>query len=128
MSAAPSPSFAAFVGIDWADAHHDIALQAADAARVEVSRIEPTPELVRQWVATLETRFGGRPIAIALETSRGPLVQALLEAPFIVLYPVNPRSLQRFREAFSPNGAKDDVPDARLLLALVVKHREQLHP
>ena len=31
-------------------------------------------------------------------------------------------------EAFVPNGAKDDRPDARLLLALLVKHRALLHP
>jgi len=127
MSAEGQTSFAAFVGIDWADAHHDIAFQACDAGSVEISRLAHTPASLTQWVASLRMRFGGRPVAIALETSRGPLVHALLEAPFIVLYPVNPRSLRRFREAFSPNGAKDDVPDARLLLDLLVKHREQLH-
>jgi len=65
-------------------------------------------------------------VGIAVETSRGPLVHALLEAPFVILYPVNPRSLKRFREVFSPNGAKDDVPDARLLLTLLARHRDQL--
>lgn len=122
------PPFAALVGIDWADDHHDVALQAADSAAVEASRLAHTPNALAAWLATLAARFGGRPVGIALETSRGPLVHALLEASFVVLFPVNPRSLRRFREAFTPSGAKDDAPDARLLLELLAKHRDHLAP
>lgn len=119
------PPLAAAIGIDWASDHHDIAVQPT-AGAVEECQVTHTPEALRQWLADLERRFAGQPIGIAVETSRGPLVQALLEAPFVVLYPINPRSLRRFRETFSPNGAKDDAPDARLLLALLVQHRERL--
>jgi len=123
---APLPPVAAYLGIDWADAHHDVALQAADAAAVEMGRVAHTPNALAAWLATLGARFGGRPVAVALETSRGPLVHALLEVPWLILYPINPRSLRRFREAFTPSGAKDDGPDARLLLEFLVKHRERL--
>ena len=119
---------AAMIGLDWGDARHDVALQATDTAPVETYRLDHTPEAIAAWLAALAHRFKGETIGVALETSRGPIVHALLEAPFIVLFPVNPRSLRRFREAFSPNGAKDDEPDARLLLALLVKHRAQLQP
>jgi transposase len=51
-----------------------------------------------------------------------------MEVPFVVIYPVNPRALNRFREAFYPSGAKDDKPDAMLLLELLVKHRHMLQP
>ena len=119
---------AALIGLDWGDQRHDIALQVADTATVETSRLDHTPAAIAAWLATLAERFQGAPIGIALETSRGAIVHALLEAPFIVLYPIQPRSLKRFREAFSPNGAKDDTPDARLLLALLVHHRAQLAP
>jgi transposase len=124
----PLPTaLAASIGIDWANDHHDVALSAADTDAIEEFRLDHTPAALTRWLTELATRFAGRPVGIAVETSRGPLVQALLEAPFIILYPVNPRSLRRFREAFAPNGAKDDRPDARLLLALLTKHREQLH-
>jgi transposase len=126
------PPLAAAIGIDWADDHHDIALQALDGtdfdAPIETHRLPHSPDAIATWLAALATRFAGRAIGIAIETSRGPLVHALLEAPFVILYPVNPRSLKRFREVFSPNGAKDDLPDARLLLTLLVRHREQLRP
>lgn len=119
---------AAMIGLDWGDQRHDVALQAADSATVETSRLDHDPAAIAAWLATLAERFHGAPIGIALETSRGAIVHALLEAPFVVLYPIQPRSLKRFRETFSPNGAKDDTPDARLLLALLVHHRAHLAP
>lgn len=123
------PPLAAAIGIDWASDHHDLALAPlAPSGPVEEFQLAHTPEALRAWLAALATRFPGGVIGIAIETSNGPLVNVLLEAPFIVLYPVNPRSLHRFREAFSPNGAKDDAPDARLLLTLLLQHRERLTP
>ena len=76
--------------------------------------------------ATLRQRYANRLVGIAVETSRGPLVHALLEHDFVVLYPVNPRSLKRFRETFTPSGAKDDRPDADLLCEMLAKHRDRL--
>lgn len=127
-AAVPTPDVAAFVGIDWADQAHEIALLARDSATVERQTVRHAPEEIHAWLASLETRFGGAPIAIAMETSRGPLVHALLESSIVRLYPVNPRSMHRFRETFSPNGAKADAPDAQLLLELLVKHRDKLTP
>jgi transposase len=118
---------AARIGIDWADDHHDFCLQEAGSNRIESGQIQQTPEAVAEWVAGLRQRFCGRHVGICLETKRGPLVAALLEHEFIVLYPVNPRTLKRFREAFAPNGAKDDPDDAGLLLDLLSKHQDRLH-
>lgn len=117
---------AACVGIDWAKDSHLIALRVEGGEQVEVHTLEHSPQAIQSWLSTLTTRFGAAPIAVAVETSRGPLVHALLEAPQVQLYPVNPRALCRYREAFTPNGAKDDAPDARLLLDLACKHRDQL--
>lgn len=128
MEPSPLLPLAAMIGLDWGTAHHDVALQVTGTATVEPCRLAHEPAALAAWLATLAQRFGGAAVGIAIETSRGPVVHALLEAPFVVLYPVNPRSLARFREAFTPSGAKDDGPDARLLLALLVKHRELLHP
>ena len=42
------------------------------------------------------------------------------------LYPVNPLQLARYRETFSPGGAKDDLPEADLLSELLYSHRDRL--
>lgn len=121
-------SLAALIGIDWADQHHDLSLQETGASQVERRRLAHSPEAIVEWIGELRSRFRGKPVGIAVETSRGPLIHALLEHEFIVLYPINPRSLRRFRETFAPSGAKDDVPDADLLREMLVKHRERLRP
>lgn len=120
-------ALAARIGIDWADDHHDFCLQEDGASRIESGRLPQDPAAIAEWVAGLRRRFGGRPVGICLETKRGALVAALIEHDFIVLFPVNPRTLKRFREAFAPNGSKDDPDDAGLLLELLVKHEDRLH-
>lgn len=119
-------AFAALIGIDWADDHHDVALQESGSEEVERLRIPHTPEDLSAWVRRLARRFGGRKIGIAVETSRGPLIHALLQHDFVVLYPINPLSARRFREVFAPSGAKDDPVDAGLLLEILLKHRPRL--
>ena len=122
----PQLPFAALVGIDWGDRHHAICLGPAGTQRREHSQLEQTPEALHAWAAQLRRRFRGQPVAICLEQSRGPLVHALLAHEFLVLFPVNPKQLARFREAVSSSGAKDDRPDAELLLELLTKHGDRL--
>jgi transposase len=120
--------FAAFVGIDWADAKHDGCLQAAGSAKRERFQLEHTPEAIDAWVTTLRTRFNGQPVAICLELNKGPLVFALRTYDFLVLFPINPLTLARYREAFTPSRAKDDPTDAELQLELLLTHRDKLQP
>src|SRR5499426_667070 len=121
-------TFAAFVGIDWADAKHDGCLQAAGAAKQECFQLEHTPEAIDAWVTTLRTRFHGHPVALCLELTKGPLVSALRKYDFLVLFPINPLTLARYREAFTPSRAKDDPTDAALQLELLLTHRDKLPP
>jgi hypothetical protein len=44
------------------------------------------------------------------------------------LYPINPKELASYREAFRPSGAKDDPSDAELLWQFVSLHHGQLRP
>jgi hypothetical protein len=65
---------------------------------------------------------------VCLEQSKGSLIYVLLKYAFLVLYPVNPRTLAKFCEAFAPSRAKDDPTDAQLALELLKKHRDKLRP
>jgi transposase len=121
-------AFAAFVGIDGADANHDGCLQTAGSAKRAYFQLEHTPEAIDAWVTTLRTRFNSQPVAICLELTQGPLVSALRKYDFLVLFPINPLTLARYREAFTPSRAKDDPTDAALQLALLLTHRDQLQP
>lgn len=121
---------AAFVGIDWADQKHDIALRALSSqAKPEHHRIESQPEALADWVLALRERFGSQAkILICLEQSRGALIHFLMGYDCFELYPINPKQLDNYRKAFHPSGAKDDPSDAELLCQFVSLHHEQLHP
>jgi len=128
MTQTSHDTFAAFIGIDWADAKHDGCLQAAGTAKRECFQLEHTPEAIDAWVTTLRTRFNGQPVAVCLELDKGPLVSALRKYDFLVLFPINPLTLARYREAFTPSRAKDDPTDAALQLELLLTHRDKLQP
>ena len=120
--------YAALIGLDWGDQAHACALQVQGLTAVEKFNLTHSAESLQDWIASLRQRFGGRPIAIALEAKHGPLIHALLHVEFITLYPINPKTSALYRQAFNPSGAKDDLPDAELLLNLLLVHRDKLMP
>jgi transposase len=94
----------------------------------ETSTLAHTPEAIAQWVAALEKRFPNGKIALCLEQAKGALISALLAYPFLVLYPVNPATAARYRQAFKTSRAKSDPSDAQVCLELLLHHRAKLTP
>ena len=70
-AATSEPEWAAFAAIDWADQKNFWRLLPAGSRQSEQGELENTPEAVEAWAAGLQQRFGGRPIAVILEQSRG---------------------------------------------------------
>jgi len=128
MTASTPHEFAVFIGLDWADAKHDICLQVADSDKRELTVLEHRPEAIESWATALLQRFKGQPIAIALELTKGPIVEALRKYDQLVLFHINPMMLAKYREAFTPSQAKDDPTDAELQLDLLLRHRDKLKP
>jgi len=122
------PDWAAFVAIDWADQKHFWRLAEAGSGRQEYGEVENTPEAVDVWATGLNVRFGGRPIAVCLEQSRGSLVCLLAKYAHLVLFPVHPKTAAQYRETFCPSGAKSDPSDTASLLDLLLRHRDKLRP
>jgi transposase len=121
-----SHDYAAFIGIDWADEKHDVYLMAD--GKCEHCVIAQDAEALQAWVSDLRRRFDGRPVAVCLEQSRGGLIYALLNYEFLVLFPINPKQLSRYREALAPSGCKGDPADARLLCRFLAEHHNALRP
>jgi transposase len=127
MPSQPS-DFAAVIGLDWADRKHDICLMATSQDKPEFTTIAHDPIAIDAWACQLKRRFQGRQVAVVLETARGPIVSALLEYDFFVIFPVNPASLAKYRRTFTPSGAKDDPTDAFLAVDFFHRHFERLAP
>ena len=121
-------NFAALIGLDWGSAEHALCLYDCTTGQREASTLEHTPEAIAQWAAVLEKRFPNGKIALCLEQAKGALICALLAYPFLVLYPVNPTTTARYRQAFKTSRAKSDPSDAQVCLELLLHHRDKLTP
>lgn len=119
--------YVAFVGIDWSDTKHDVCIQEANSERREFTVIPHQVERIDEWARSLQQRFGS-PIAVAVELTKGPIVYALQKYDFLDIYPVNPSTLAKYREAFQPSRAKDDPTDAELAVDLILRHPERFKP
>jgi transposase len=123
--------YAACLGIDWADKKHDLCLFDTTTGKKTKQVLPHTPQAIAEYFTNLRARYPGQRIAVGLEQSRGPLLFALLQFDFLVLYPINPTTLAKYREAFSPSRAKDDPTDAEYAAELLMQHSDRLkawHP
>lgn len=117
-----------FVGIDWAEAHHDLCVLDADGRVLATRRVAEGLD----GVAALHALVGehaDRPdeVVVGIETDRGLLVTALVAAGYR-LYAVNPLAAARYRERHSTSGAKSDRGDAKVLADLVRTDRHNHRP
>jgi hypothetical protein len=117
----------AWIGLDWGDKEHSIVLQ-EPGKTLQLCTLEHSAENLHRWLKELEQRFGGAPVRLAIETSRGAVISALVQYPWLEIYPINPVTSARYRTAFQPSGAKDDLPDAQICLELVRDHAAKLRP
>ena len=62
---------AALLGIDWSDRKHDICLIEAVTGKREAAILPHSPQAIEAWAVALRARFGGGPVAVCLEQSRG---------------------------------------------------------
>jgi transposase len=100
--------YRAFGAVDWASEKHTVSLVNQVGKVIEEFEIEHSALGWKQFREKLQP-YGSVPFAI--ETSQGFAVEQLLEAGMIV-YPLNPKSAQAYRERKAPSGVKDDRRDA----------------
>jgi len=117
-----------FVGVDWAEAHHDVCVIDERGHVLGKRRI---PEGV-VGLAQLHELVGDHAeepeqVAVGIETDRGLLVSALLATGYQV-FAVNPMAAARYRERHHVSGAKSDPSDAKMLADLVRTDRHNHRP
>ncbi len=101
-----------YVGLDWADTHHDVEVPYLAGKRVGARRFAHSHEglnELKQFVLSIATQPEN--LACIVETNHGLLITFLLEAG-IPVYPVNPKTANQLRKAA---GAKTDQIDAHRL-------------
>ena len=120
--------YAAWIGIDWGSEQHAVCLQADNSSSLEYSTLEQKADFLHTWFANLRSRFGGRKVAVAIEQSKGALINFLLGLDFVHIYRIHPLSMKDYRHALYPSGAKDDPTDAELILKFARLHQDKIRP
>lgn len=122
-----------FVGIDWAEEHHDVCVmdaiggvQARGRVGNDLSGIAKLHDLIAGSVAG-EVDDDDPVVTVGIETDRGLVVRALVAAGYRVLA-VNPLAVARYRDRHRVSGAKSDRGDARVLADLVRTDAHQHRP
>ena len=118
--------FDVLIGIDWADDKHDICEHPSNSNIYQYSIIKHTPEALHEWAMDLKLRYPNKQIAVACELKKGPLIYALAKYNHITIFTINPSTVAKYRDAFTPSGAKDDPSDAFIQVEILSLHMDKL--
>src|SRR2546427_6659427 len=104
-----------YLGVDWADQTHAVWVVDERGTKLTARTVPHTAEGLSEWGRELdEWRAQGLELWAAIERPDGRVVDFLLDHG-VVVYPVNPKALDRARDRFRQSGAKSDPFDARVL-------------
>jgi len=113
-----------YVGIDWADDHHDVHVTDDSAVALDSFNIPHSYEGIEKLRKRLDKCSSSREkILVAVESHQGLLIYALLEAGYLV-YPINPKAMDRYRDRYRMSSSKSDPKDAMVLANIL---RTDLH-
>lgn len=117
-----------YLGIDWADAEHAVWVEDDAGTPITCFDVKHTAQgfvEFGRWCD--ERRAQGIELWAAIEKPAGRLVDFLLDHG-VVVYPINPKALDRARDRFRMSGSKSDPFDARVLAAFLRTDHSHLHP
>lgn len=117
-----------FVGIDWAEEHHDVCVLDGQGGVLGSRRISDGlagVALLHGLLADHTTE--PTEVIIGIETDRGLLVGTLVGAGYQV-FAINPLAASRYRERHTTSRAKSDRGDAKMLADLVRTDRHNHRP
>jgi transposase len=114
------------IGLDRSDKKADLCLINTGSDERQFAVIDTSPEALWEWLLQLRQEHPQARVALCLEQPAGHLIAFLEAYEWITLYPINPISLQKFRETFVTSRAKDDAKDARYLAELLLCHADKL--
>ncbi len=116
-----------YMGVDWADAEHAVWVEDEQGAKAAGLTVKQTAEGLSEFGQWLyERQAQGIELWAAIEKPEGRIVDFLLDHG-VVVYPVNPKALDRARDRFRMSG-KSDPFDARVLAGFLRTDHAHLRP
>jgi transposase len=116
-----------YCGIDWGEQALEYHLRTPDSEVLTQGSVKPDAAGIAELFATLDGHARPDQIAVGIETAHGAWVQALLDRGYLV-YALNPKTVDAFREALSAAGNKSDRIDAGVIARFLAACQKDLHP
>jgi hypothetical protein len=117
-----------FVGVDWAEDHHDVCVMGDDGTVLGKRRVPDNVTGIRELHELVaEHAADDEPVVVGIEIDRGLIVTALVGAGYEV-FAINPMASSRYRDRHTVSGAKSDQGDAKVLTDLVRTDRQNHRP
>jgi len=117
-----------YVGIDWADDHHDVYITDDSVQEISSFRVDHSPQGIGSLLNNLSKLTSDKDnVVVAIEKPHGILVNELLEAGYQV-YPINPKAVDRYRDRYKVSGIKNDPFDALVLANILRTDRSRFRP
>jgi len=108
-----------YLGVDWADEFHQVWVSDPGGKKVVEMRVEQHPAGMSEFGRWLrERRAEGIELWASIEKPHGFIVDFLLDHG-VVIYPINPKALDRARDRFRMSQSKSDSFDAYVLAEFV---------
>ena len=108
-----------YLGIDWAEDHHDLCLLDEAGERLATAPVPDGVEGLRRLHELVALHADSADVVVVgIETDRGLLVQGLVASGYTV-YAINPYAVSRYRDRHTTSGGKSDRGDAKILADLV---------
>ncbi len=117
-----------YVGIDWADDHHDVHITNDTTKTLDKFQISHDCDgfaNLHNKIKSLEKEPAS--VSIAIETNKGLLVNDLLCTGYTV-YAINPKAVNRFKDRYVLSKAKSDPIDAEALANILRTDRHMYRP
>jgi transposase len=114
-----------YIGIDWGSRVHAVCVLGPNRERLLEQEVSHDGEAVRKFVEQVLKLVDGDAsrIVAGMEAPRGTMVEALIDRGAQV-FSISPRQLERFRDRYSPAGAKDDALDAYVIADTLLSDRK----
>lgn len=117
-----------YVGIDWGDKEHKVFITDDSGKRLDAFSVKHLAKEVDTIFEKVQ-RFASeqKEVLFGLETSRGLLVNSVLDKGYVV-YALNPKSVDRYRDRYKVSKVKDDYFDAMVIANILRTDRENYRP
>ncbi|MER6169629.1 IS110 family transposase [Streptomyces violaceorubidus] len=103
-----------YIGWDWATEAHDVTVMDNTGVRVDRWELAHTEEGITKTLARLRRHGAPEDLPVAIETSRGLVVDRLLSAGHPIV-PVHPNAFHAMRPRWGASKAKTDAGDSHKL-------------